>query len=175
LAPLTRVRAAWTEKEGRDLHRIDSLESARSFAVMQSDPAIQAACAVFCKWPRVRPGKTSRKQVFRLLGAILESLEAGLHPWIAVRYFEYWMLRLHGILPEVAACAACGRSLSDADPGFVAPRDGLRCRRAPADPSRPATLAYLSQLSPGGGHPSPSRMGAHLNAAKSGSSSKSFS
>src|SRR5262245_47823182 len=49
LEPLSRVHASWIEREGRELHRIESLELERSFAAMQADPARQAACAVLCE------------------------------------------------------------------------------------------------------------------------------
>src|SRR3990172_5379475 len=49
LEPMTRVRASWVEKEGRELHRSECLEMARSSATMQADPAVHAACAVFCE------------------------------------------------------------------------------------------------------------------------------
>lgn len=177
LEPLTRVRAAWTEREGRDLHRIDTLEPARSFAVMQSDPAIQAACAVFCEVGAVlaRDNEADPRS-FRLLGALLEALEAGLHPCVAVRYFEYWMLRLHGILPETAACAGCGAALSDDDPGSLVPGDGLRCRACAGGPEsglRPLGLparAFLLNAA----ILAPSRMGAHLEASRPGGPLEQF-
>ena len=101
LEPLTRVRASWVEREGRDLHRIESLEVVRSFADMQSAPERQAAAAIV----REIAVATSREGdgdplAFRLVGAVAEALEGGLDPWVAVRYFEYWTLRLHGVLPE---------------------------------------------------------------------------
>jgi len=49
LEPLTRVVVTWAQREGRDLHRIESLETLRSFAAMQADPAKQAACAVLAE------------------------------------------------------------------------------------------------------------------------------
>jgi DNA repair protein RecO (recombination protein O) len=171
LEPLTRVRAAWTESFGRDLHRIDSLESARSFAVMQSDPTIQAACAVLCEVAvTLERENEPDPRVFRLVGAVLEALEDGLAPWIAVRYFEYWMLRLHGVLADISACGACGRALSDDDPGFVAQREGLRCRACAAGhepPLRPLGLPARAFLMAAAILP-PARMGAYRNAAPAG-------
>ena len=54
LEPLTRVRVAWTEKVGRELHRIDSMDCVRSFSEMQADPARQAACAVLSEVSEAR-------------------------------------------------------------------------------------------------------------------------
>ena len=113
LEPLTHVRAAWTEKEGRDLHRIDSMEGVRSYATMQSDPVLQAACAVLAEVAGVytREGQADARG-FRLLGAVLQALEAGVDPYLAIRYFEYWTLRLQGLLPDLALCSQCSGSWS---------------------------------------------------------------
>ncbi len=110
LDPLTRVRASWVEREGRELHRIEGLEPLRSFSAMQSDPVRLAACAVLSEiTSTVAQEGQEESRSFRLLGAVLDALEAGLDAWVAVRYFEYWTLRLHGVLPDLEACAACER------------------------------------------------------------------
>jgi DNA repair protein RecO (recombination protein O) len=151
LEPLTRVRVSWVEREGRDLHRIESLDLAHSYASMQSEPVLQAACAVLAELATslAREGQADAKG-FRLLGALLDGLERGLDPWIAVRYFEYWSLRLHGILPEMDACPACARALPAGATRKV-DRDGVvrcsACDRAEGSRGRALTsedLAFLS-------------------------------
>ena len=129
LAPMTRVAAAWVEREGRELHRIESLEPLRSFATMQSDPARQAAVAVLCDITAatVRDGQPEA-DTFRLLGALLSAVEDGLHPWLAVRYAEYWTLKLHGVLPDLAHCAGCGEPFAASDVRYAAD-SGVFCKR----------------------------------------------
>lgn len=123
LEPLTRVRATWTEREGRDLHRIEALEVVRSFADMQAAPERQAAAAVL----REIAVATSHEgegdpRAFRLIAAVAEALENGLEPWVAVRYFEFWTLRLHGVLaePEDRGTAAVYAALASRTPGECA-------------------------------------------------------
>jgi DNA repair protein RecO (recombination protein O) len=129
LEPLTRVQAAWTEKEGRDLHRLDSADAVRSFAPMQSEPAVQAACAVLAEICATftREGQAEPK-VFKLLGAVLDALEGGADPVSEVRYFEYWTLRLHGLLPDLSSCALCSSPLEPGRTLKVVRRQGLLCR-----------------------------------------------
>jgi DNA repair protein RecO (recombination protein O) len=135
LEPLTRVTAAWVEREGRDLHRIESLEPLRSFARMQADPAVQAACAVLAEITgAVVREEQSDPTTFRLLGSVLEALEGGLPPWTAVRYAEYWLLKLHGVLPDLERCAACGEPFAERDLRAAGGADGLLCRRCPKPP-----------------------------------------
>lgn len=128
LDPLTKVRAAWIEREGRDLHRIESLDLSRSYAAMQSEPVLQAACAVLAEVAAAmaREGQPDPKG-FRLLGAVLDGLEQGLDPWTAIRYFEYWTLKLHGVLTEMDACPACGRELAEGAARKADPEGGVRC------------------------------------------------
>jgi DNA repair protein RecO (recombination protein O) len=129
LAPMTRVAAAWVEREGRELHRIESLEPLRSFASMQADPARQAAVAVLCEITAatVRDGQPEA-DTFRLLGALLTAMEGGLHPWLAVRYAEYWTLKLHGVLPDLSHCAGCGEPFSASGVRYAA-ESGVFCKR----------------------------------------------
>jgi DNA repair protein RecO (recombination protein O) len=132
LEPLTRATAAWVERDGRDLHRIESVEIVRSFATMQSDPARQAACAVLAEITLAvsRDGDPDPR-TFRLLGALLEALEAGGAPWAIVRYAEYWTLKLHGVLPDLDLCASCGAPLTGGSLRVVTPQAGLICRACP--------------------------------------------
>jgi DNA repair protein RecO (recombination protein O) len=132
LQPMTRVAASWVEREGRDLHRIESLEPVRSFAAMQSDPACQAACAVLSEiTAAIVRDEQPEAATFRLLGAVLEALEGGLHPWLAVRYAEYWTLKLHGVLPDLAHCCVCGEPFAASGLRIAVGGSGFLCKRCP--------------------------------------------
>jgi DNA repair protein RecO (recombination protein O) len=129
LEPLTEVQARWSERAGRDLHAIEGLDLIRSHADLQTDPGLQATCAVLAEIAghMVREGQADPKG-FRLLGAVLKALDGGLDPWVAIRYFEYWTLRLHGLLPELGTCGLCGEALTGDAPRAVNPGRGLLCR-----------------------------------------------
>jgi DNA repair protein RecO (recombination protein O) len=129
LEPMTFVRAAWTEKAQRDLHRLDSMDCLRSYAGMQSDPRVQAACAVLSEVSEAfaHEGQSDEK-AFKLIGAVLGALEGGAEAWTMVRYFEYWMLRVHGLLPDLGACPVCGKSLGAHNRPRVDSNGEVRCR-----------------------------------------------
>jgi DNA repair protein RecO (recombination protein O) len=132
LEPLTRVRASWVEREGRQLHRLADVEGVRSFADMQSDPLRQATCAVLAEVAGAFAHEgQSDPQAFRLLGAVLDALEGGARPWTMLRYFEYWTLRVHGLLPDLESCTACGRGLAAQGPWRVSRHRGPLCRECP--------------------------------------------
>jgi len=132
LEPLTRVRASWVERAGRDLQRLAEMEGVRSFADMQSDPLRQATCAVLADVAGVFSHEgQSDPQAFRLLGAVLDALEGGAAPWAMLRYFEYWTLRVHGLLPDLEACAECGRGLPVRRPSRASRNRGVLCAECP--------------------------------------------
>ena len=142
LSPMTRVNASWVEREGRELHRIESLEPLRSFDAMQSDPARQAACAVLCEITAAVVREEQPEQAtFRLLGAVLTALEEGLHPWLAVRYAEYWTLKLHGVLPDLSHCGGCGEPFADSAMRWAVGGVGFLCRSCPKPPGAVAFKA----------------------------------
>ncbi len=137
LEPLTRVQAEWVERDGRELHRLESVDCLRSFAAMQADPELQATCAVLVDLARTfgREGQGEPAD-FRLLGAVLEALERRGDPATLLRYFEYWLLRLHGLLPELESCAGCGRPLPRGRTAAVV-AGALRCGGCRSDDERP--------------------------------------
>jgi recombinational DNA repair protein (RecF pathway) len=95
---------------------------------MQGDPRVQAACAVLAEVGEAFSHEGERDpQGFRLILAVLEALEQGADVWIVVRYFEYWMLRLHGLHPELGACSGCGAALDTTAEVRVDATQGVRC------------------------------------------------
>jgi DNA repair protein RecO (recombination protein O) len=154
LEPLTRVSVRWMDKEGRDLQRIESLEARRSYAELQSDPARQAACAVLAEvGAAVGREEQGDAKGFRLIGSVLDAMEGGLDPLIAVRYFEYWTLRLHGLLPDLTRCQLCGRELVAKVPRLAQRGVGVVCRScvggtaAPSESLAAGDFVFLSAAS----------------------------
>lgn len=139
LAPMTRVGAIWTERREGELNRIESVDLHRSFASMQAEPLVQAACALFAEMGMVAVREDQEEQAtFRLYGAVLEAMEGGLSPWCAVRYFEFWLLRLHGVFADLGICAVCGGGLPATGGCAAIPGEGLACRGCAA--SRPEVV-----------------------------------
>src|SRR4029079_11118730 len=90
-------------------------------------------------------------------------------PFAAVRYFEFWEIKLHGVLPDLAGCGGCGNPFGASDPRFTAPGEGLRCAacaRAVTGSRRlaPADLAFLRAASSA----PPAAMHPHAAAARPG-------
>jgi DNA repair protein RecO (recombination protein O) len=47
--------------------------------------------------------------------------------WMPITYFDLWVTRLVGFLPELTECVVCGRELNGSRAYFHALADGLTC------------------------------------------------
>jgi DNA repair protein RecO (recombination protein O) len=127
LEPLTFVRAYYEDREGRELARLDSfevLESPLAFEV--SYPRAVALGHVAELLDELLPEREANDAVFRLALSVLAVLR-GPDIWMPVTYFELWMTRLMGYLPDLSECLSCGRSLNGSRAYFHALSDGLMC------------------------------------------------
>ncbi len=148
LEPLTYVRAFYDDREGQELARLDSCEVIESpMSSEVSWPRAAALAHVAELLDELMPDREASDAVFRLSLAVLQELR-GPALWMPLTYFELWMTRLMGFLPEFSECVVCGRSFDerrdDSRDGsrafYHALADGLVC----ADDKRIASL----ELSP---------------------------
>ena len=58
-------------------------------------------------------------------------MEGGAEPGTMLRYFEYWTLRVHGLLPDWESCAVCGRGLPARGPSRISRNRGAICAQCP--------------------------------------------
>jgi DNA repair protein RecO (recombination protein O) len=73
------------------------------------------------------PDHDANDAVFRLTLAVLPHLERG-SIWMPLTYFDLWITRLMGLLPELGACIVCGEELNGSGRVFFhALADGLMC------------------------------------------------
>jgi DNA repair protein RecO len=80
------------------------------------------------------PEREVNERIFRLLLVVLRSLKGSHELDRPLVYFNYWMLRLAGFMPDLTACGACGRSFRDEMVyyGLGAPVPvGKECRKGP--------------------------------------------
>ena len=72
------------------------------------------------------PDHEANDAIFRLTLSVLHVL-IGSEVWMPVTYFDLWLTRLVGFLPELTECIVCGRSLNGSRAYFHALADGLMC------------------------------------------------
>jgi len=112
LEPLTCVKLYYEDREGQDLARIDSCEILESPLTSAVDyPRAVALGHIAELLDELLPDREANDAIFRLTVSVLRSLRAGAI-WMPLTYFEVWLTRLAGFLPELGECVVCGASLN---------------------------------------------------------------
>jgi DNA repair protein RecO (recombination protein O) len=127
LEPLTYVRAFYDVRERQELARLDSCEVLDSpLATEVSYPRAVALGHIAELLDELLPDREANDDIFRLTLSVLHVL-TGPEIWMPVTYFELWLTRLVGFLPELTECIVCGRNLNGSRAYFHALADGLMC------------------------------------------------
>src|SRR4030095_6640397 len=101
LEPLTNVRVAYFEKEGRELVGLNYAETVRSPLVLNEHDALGFVGYFAELLDECAPEADAADRLYRLGASMLDALAAGAPVEPLARYFEYWLLRLQGVYPEV--------------------------------------------------------------------------
>ncbi len=131
LEPLTRAVVAYFERENRDLVQLNYVDPRRS-PLAARDPAALDYVGYFAELIDAWAAESNPNgRLYRLGASIVEALAVGAPVGRLARYFEYWLLRLEGVYPSIAACHRCtvdlrqsGARLGPHDVGFLCPRCG---------------------------------------------------
>jgi DNA repair protein RecO (recombination protein O) len=127
LEPMTLARAWFVERPRQELVRLDQLEIVRSPLSAPVDPIRMAVLSFFAELlDEALPEHDPQETVFRLLVSVLEQTTVE-QPWMPLTYFQLWMTRLMGLLPDVGHCTACGEALVAGEVSFNTLGDGLFC------------------------------------------------
>jgi len=131
LEPLTYVRAFYDVRERQELVRLDACEVLESPLATEVSYARAVALAHVAELlDELLPDGEVNDAIFRLTLSVLHALQsnkAGSDVWMPVTYFDLWLTRLVGFLPELTECIACGRELNGSRAYFHALADGLMC------------------------------------------------
>jgi DNA repair protein RecO (recombination protein O) len=141
LEPLTYVRAFYDVRERHELVRLDACEVLESPLATEVGYARAVALGHVAELlDELLPDHEVNDAIFRLTLSVLHALQ-GANVWMAVTYFELWLTRLVGFLPELTECIVCGRNLNGSRAYFHALADGLMC----ADDKRLASSEISSE------------------------------
>jgi len=134
LESLTRAGVAYYERELRDLVRINYIEMQRSPLSVVARSGTDASALGHAEYfaeliDEWAPEGHADERLYRLGSSVIDALADGAPTERLARYFEFWLLRLQGVYPQLSACPDCGGAF---DGGAVMPpRDHhyvcLRC------------------------------------------------
>ena len=127
LEPMTVARAWFAERPRQELVRLDQLEIVRSPLSAPVDAVRMAVLSIYAELlDEALPEHDPQETVFRLLVAVLEQTTIE-EPWMPLTYFQLWMTRLMGLLPDITRCMVCGEALQAEEVWFSSHADGLFC------------------------------------------------
>ena len=127
LEPMTQARAFFAERPRQELLRLDQLEILRSPLSGPVDPVRLAVLSFYAELlDECLPENDPQETTFRLLATVLDQTTTE-QPWMPLTYFQLWMTRLLGLLPDFVHCSVCGETLHAEEVYFHSHSDGLLC------------------------------------------------
>lgn len=130
LEPFSTVNLTFFQKEDRELVSIQNVELQRSRFDVASDPAFLAAYSHIADLLTAfaLPHDADEK-LYRMISACLSADIHSEDLEIVQLYFQLWLLRLSGLLPDWSRCEECGSGIDTARNAYLATSFQLRCER----------------------------------------------
>jgi DNA repair protein RecO (recombination protein O) len=127
LESMTVTRAWFVERPGQELVRLDQLEIISSPLSLPVDLVRMTVLSFYAEViDQALPEQDPQETVFRLLISVLEQTTVE-QPWMPLTYFQLWMTRLMGLLPDITRCTQCGEALKAGETNFNSYNEGLFC------------------------------------------------
>ncbi|CAN5381372.1 hypothetical protein BH10ACI3_BH10ACI3_12560 [soil metagenome] len=135
LEPFSIVKATYFEKESVELVSIQKVDLVQSnFAAASNPDFLQKFSYLGDLLITLSPPKDPNETLYRMVKASIETAAANPQSIESTGvYFELWLLRLSGYMPDWSSCDECGRAFDDVEPASVRANFHLlcvNCRRA---------------------------------------------
>jgi DNA repair protein RecO (recombination protein O) len=129
LEPFTVVRLTYFQKEVLELVSIQKTELISSYFASASDPEfLQKFSYLADILIESSPPHDPNETLYRMVRACLDAAVNDPDGLFAIGlYFEVWLLRLSGYLPDWRGCAGCGRTFERDDAAFLGNGHRLVC------------------------------------------------
>ena len=147
LEQLTLVRLSVAR--GRELEIITQAQGTDGFAVLKEDLASMTRGLYVAELlDGFGPEDSPSPDLFRLAANVLRELPQARDPDVPLRYFEFHLLRLTGVLPELYQCVECGSKIAPGAHRFSVNLGGVLCPSCspPEALVRPLSLRAMKVL-----------------------------
>lgn len=130
LEPFTLLQISFYQKENKELVSLGQTEILKSHFNLFRDAETLAGLSYMADLIiDFSPPYQKNEKLFRMLKACLEAVAvAPADMEMIQRYFEVWLLKLEGFLPDIKLCGECQRPFNDAEISFMGSDLQLRCR-----------------------------------------------
>ena len=131
LEPFTLARLTYYEKENQELVSLRQAEIVKSHFDLSSQAETLTGLAYMGDLLiEFSPPHEANDNLFRMVKACLEAIsQAPADLQLVLRYFEIWLLKLQGYLPDIRRCGECHQEFNDTSGIFLNLDLVLRCRR----------------------------------------------
>lgn len=121
------VKVFYYEKEGKDLVTASNCDLLESFFEMQKDLKTSFTLSYFSELiEEFSPTRAKDDILYRLLLSVLHALKEGGDVSFLARYFEVWLLKINGVLPDFRSCKKCRKPFPDRA-WLSVKKDGIFC------------------------------------------------
>ena len=130
LEPFTLAKLVYYQKENQELASISNAEIVKSHFDLSSQAETLAGLAYMGDLVlEFSPPHHVNEKLYRMVKACLEAIcESQEDMPLVLRYFEIWILKLEGYLPDMRRCAQCGSTFDEKRTAFIAADLNFRCR-----------------------------------------------
>ncbi|MBC8358352.1 MAG: DNA repair protein RecO [Candidatus Aminicenantes bacterium] len=127
LEPLSFVKFYYYEKERKDLVTIGNCDLLESFFEIQNNLETSFTLSYFAELiEEFSPSRAKDDVLYRLLLSVMHSLKERGDLYFLTRYFETWLLKINGVLPDFNKCLKCRKALTES--GWLSlKKDGVFC------------------------------------------------
>lgn len=131
LEPFTFVNLTYYEKESQELVSIRNTEILKSNFNLSSDASTVTGLAYLGDLLiEFSPPHQANDLLYRMATACFQAIaENPTDLQSIIRYFEVWLLKIEGFLPDLKRCAECHRAFEDGESVYMANDFVLRCRQ----------------------------------------------
>jgi DNA repair protein RecO (recombination protein O) len=130
LEPFTLANVTYYQKEHQELVSLNQVEIVKSHFNLSSNAETLAGLAYMGDLViEFSPPYEPNERLFRMVKACLDAIsESQPDLQVILRYFEIWLLKLEGYLPDIRHCGECHRIFDEKEPAFMGSDTSFRCR-----------------------------------------------
>jgi DNA repair protein RecO (recombination protein O) len=130
LEPFTVARITYYQKENQELAGLSQAEIVKShFDISGNAETLTGLAYMGDLVIEFSPPHEVNERLFRMVRACLDAIcESPSDLQLILRYFEIWLLKLEGYLPDIKRCGECHRAFDETEVTFVNTDLVFRCR-----------------------------------------------
>jgi DNA repair protein RecO (recombination protein O) len=131
LEPFTLAKIIYYQKENQELVSLNQVEIVKSHFDLSGNAETLTGLAYMGDLVmEFSPPYQPNERLFRMVKACLDAIcKSQSDLQIILRYFEIWLLKLEGYLPDVRHCGECHREFDEKELAFMNADLVFRCRR----------------------------------------------